>query len=387
MITNFSLAVTKRILLEKLGKGVNAICSPFSISAILNSLAAGAEGVTLKQLLSVLECRSLNDITKTMSLQFMSSNGGKPTIYFTNGVWISKLFPLKPSYRDFIKTVENFKVEEVDFQNEAVEEKINLWAKQATKGLIKNLFPSGTIPKDAISVISNALYFKGDWKISFDVSRTREEDFRLLSGQIARASFMNQWDNYYDFGSFEGYKVVKMCYKNSIGTNNLTTAINSQQERCFSMYVFLPDEKDGLPNLLENIKFQNLFNEQMKLDKVTMSPLSIPKFKFSCGCELSGIMKKLGLTLPFEHNNELTRMVYGSNFEVTSMFQKSYIETNEKGTEAAAAFGGMLCSASLYNPPLVKFVADHPFMFIIREEFTGCILFMGTIINPPPVID
>ncbi|GMH30195.1 hypothetical protein Nepgr_032038 [Nepenthes gracilis] len=387
MITNFSLTVAKHILLEKLGKGLNAICSPFSIRHILNSLAVGAEGATLKQLLGVLKCRSLNDITKMVSLQFMSSNGGGPTVYFTNGIWISKLFPLKPSYRDFIKTVENAKVEEVDFQKEAVEERINLWAEKATKGLIKNLFPSGTIPKDTISVISNALYFKGDWEIPFDVSRTRAEDFRLLSGQIARASFMNQWDNYYHFGSFEGYKVLKMCYENDTGANSHDTTINGQQERRFSMYVFLPDEKDGLPNLIENIKFQNLFNKQMKLDTVRISLLSIPKFKFSSECELSNIMKKLGLTLPFEHNNELTGMVYGSNFEVTSMFQKSYIETNEEGTEAAAAFGDMLCSASLYNPPLVKFVADHPFMFIIREEFTGCILFMGTIINPPPAID
>ncbi|GMH30192.1 hypothetical protein Nepgr_032035 [Nepenthes gracilis] len=387
MITNFSLTVAKHILLEKLGKGLNAICSPFSINAILNSLAVGAEGATLKQLLGVLEYRSINDITKIVSLQSMSSNGGGPTVYFTNGIWISKLFPLKPSYRDFIKTVENTKVEEVDFQNEAVEDRINLWAEKATKGLIKNLFPSGTTPKDTISIISNALYFKGDWKIPFDISRTREEDFQLLSGQIARASFMNQWDKYYHFGSFEGYKVLKMCYKNSIGTNSLATATNSQQERCFSMYVFLPDEKDGLPNLIENIKFQNLFNEQMKFDTVRIFLLSIPKFKFSSECELSDIMKKLGLTLPFEHNNEFTGMIYGSNFEVTSMFQNSYIETNEEGIEAAAAFGDMVCSASPYNPPLVKFVADHPFMFIIREEFAGCILFMGTIINPPPAID
>ncbi|GMH30058.1 hypothetical protein Nepgr_031901 [Nepenthes gracilis] len=383
MITNFSLAVAKRILLEKLGEGVNAICSPFSISAILNSVVAGAEGATLKQLLGVLEYKSLNDITKTVSLQSMSSKGGGPTIYFTNGVWVSKLFPLKPSYRDFIKTVENTKVEEVDFQNEAVEEKINLWAKKATKGLIKNLFSSGTIPKDTISIISNALYFKGDWENPFDASETRNEDFQLLSGQIAQAPFMNQIDDYYDFGSFEGYKVLKMCYKNGTDANSLATAINGQQERCFSMYVFLPDEKDGLPNLIENIKFQNLFNEQMKLDTVRISPLSIPRFEFSCECELSNIMKMLGLTLPFEHNNELTGMVYGSNFEVTSMLQKSYIETNEEGTEAASAIG-MICSASPYKPPPVEFVADHPFMFIIKEEFTGCILFMGTIINPPP---
>ncbi|GMH30056.1 hypothetical protein Nepgr_031899 [Nepenthes gracilis] len=383
MIINFSLAVAKRILLEKLGEGVNAICSPFSINAILKSLAAGSEGATLKQLLDVLECRSLNDITKTVTLQSISSTDGGPTIYFANGVWISKLFPLKPSYRDFFKAVENPKIEEVDFQNEAVEKRINLWAKEATKGLIENLFPLDSIPKDTVSVISNALYFKGAWKIPFDVSKTREEDFRLLSGQATRASFMNQWGICYDFGAFESYKVLRIPYKNYTGENRLAATIKDQHERCFSMYVFLPNEKHGLPNLIESIKFQNLFNEQMKLDRVRISPLSVPKFKFSYGCELSNMMKELGLTLPFEHNDELTGMVYGSNFKVTSIFQKSYIEANEEGTKAASAMS-TFCTASRYKPPSIEFIADHPFMFIIKEEFTGCILFMGTIVNPPP---
>ncbi|GMH30194.1 hypothetical protein Nepgr_032037 [Nepenthes gracilis] len=271
---------------------------------------------------------------------------------------------------------------------QAVEERINLWAEKATKGLIKNLFQVALFQK--ILFRSYPMHYTSKEIGKFLLTNREHERkiFDFLVDKLLELLFMNQWDNYYHFGSFEGYKVLKMCYENDTGANSHDTTINGQQERRFSMYVFLPDEKDGLPNLIENIKFQNLFNKQMKLDTVRISLLSIPKFKFSSECELSNIMKKLGLTLPFEHNNELTGMVYGSNFEVTSMFQKSYIETNEEGDRSHLRPLVICCRiASLYNPPLVKFVADHPFMFIIREEFTGCILFMGTIINPPPAID
>ncbi|XP_021732065.1 serpin-Z2B-like [Chenopodium quinoa] len=188
---------------------------------------------------------------------------------------------------------------------------------------------------------------------------------------------MKKSDCMYEYGSYEGCKVLKMPY---LGSKN--------DKRRFSMYIFLPDDTCGLPKLMENIKFHNnMFdNDQIKLTNVNLGEVLVPKFKFESAIELSGIMKELGLTLPFEYLGDLTKIVdlpseLNDLIYVSDIVQKCCIETNETGTEAAC-YTELEFDESCAPPSSLDFIVDHPFMFMIREDHFGKILFMGTVYNP-----
>ncbi|XP_022865503.1 serpin-ZXA-like [Olea europaea var. sylvestris] len=158
-----------------------------------------------------------------------------------------------------------------------------------------------------------------------------------------------------------------------------------EDKRKFSIYLFLPDAKDGLPALVEKIGSESGFLENhLPNRQVKVGAFSIPKFKISFGFEASEVLKGLGLVLPFSGDG-LTEMVdspTGQNLYVSSIFHKSFIEVNEEGTEAAAATAGVIKQRSLTMEDNLDFVADHPFLFVVREDMTGVVLFIGQIHNP-----
>ncbi|XWS47515.1 hypothetical protein CRYUN_Cryun14cG0159000 [Craigia yunnanensis] len=150
------------------------------------------------------------------------------------------------------------------------------------------------------------------------------------------------------------------------------------------MYFFLPDARDGLKNLLQMFK-SNLeyFNKRFDLVKEKISDFRIPRFKFAFEFEASEAMKELGLNLPFDRNKaEITEMVDSPwGLFVRKMFHKSFIEVNEEGTEAAACTA-VIMEMQCGRSQIPSFVADHPFMFVIKEEISGVVFFVGAVLNP-----
>ena len=191
---------------------------------------------------------------------------------------------------------------------EAVEE-VNIWAENASNGLIKDFLPSGSLNSETALVLANALYFKGTWDQEFDPSMTQLKDFHLINGLIVGVPYMTTERNVnHLYGSFDSYKVVQIPYK------------SGQESKKFSMYFFLPNEKDGLPNLILTLKFKSdFFYKKFKLRKVHRSEFWIPKFKFSFKFEASETMKEMGLKLPFM-DGEVTEMLIVS-LVINSMFQ------------------------------------------------------------------
>ncbi|PWA44707.1 serpin-ZXA [Artemisia annua] len=161
----------------------------------------------------------------------------------------------------------------------------------------------------------------------------------------------------------------------------------------FSMYIFLPDRKDGLKNLLQLFHSNDaLFHGEFKLKRVSFDMLWIPKFKFFCKFEPIDVLKQRGLTLPFEvTNKELSgiiepRHLYDNMFYVSKILQKSSVEVDERGTEATACSTAMvsmpLCAKRYKPPPPLRFVDGDPFMFMIREDSSQAVLFVGVVLNP-----
>ncbi|KAF3446231.1 hypothetical protein FNV43_RR11410 [Rhamnella rubrinervis] len=374
-----SLSLTKHLLLTE-GKDSNLVYSPLSIHVVLSLIAAGSKGPTLDQLLTFLKSKSSDHLnsfaSELVAVVFADgSPSGGPRLSFANGAWVDKSLPLKPSFKQVVDTAYKAELSQVDFQTKAVEviHEVNSWAEKETSGLIKEVLPDGSVDSTTKLILANALYFKGAWNQPFDASSTKDHDFHLLNGSKVKAPFMTSKKKQV-IGAFDGFKALRLPYK------------QGEDKRRFSMYFFLPDAVDGLPALVEKLGSESGFLERnLPHRQVEVGDFRIPRFKISYGFEASNILKGLGLVLPFTGEGGLTEMVdssVGKDLYVSSIFHKSFIEVNEEGTEAAAASAGVIALRSMMIPSKLDFVADHPFLFLIREDLTGTILFSGHVLNP-----
>lgn len=248
---------------------------------------------------------------------------------------------------------------------------INSWAEKETNGLIREVLPPGSVDEMTRLIFANALYFKGTWSEKFDSSETKDYNFHLHDGSSTKVPFMTSTEKQIIRG-YDGFKVLRLQYE------------RGEDARCFSMYIFLPDANDGMPALVHRITSEPGFLEKhLPLRAVEVGDFRIPKFKASFGFEASEVLKGLGLVLPFSAGG-LTEMVddesVGRKLYVSGIFQKSLIEVNEEGTEAAAV-SAAVCGLCSFEYP-IHFVADHPFLYLIREDTTGSLLFIGQLMNP-----
>ncbi|CAL8995849.1 unnamed protein product [Prunus brigantina] len=371
-----ALGLTKK-LLQTEGKESNLVYSPLSIHVVLSMIAAGSKGPTQDQLLSFLKAKSadyLNSFAAELIPVIFSdgSPSGGPLLSFANGIWVDESLPLKPSFKQVVDTAYKAAISQVDFQTNAAEvtSGVNSWAEKETSGLIKEILPPGSVDSLTRLIFANALYFKGAWNEEFDASTTKEHDFHLLDGSTVKAPFMTS-NKKQLVSSYDGFTVLGLPYK------------QGEDNRRFSMHVFLPEAKDGLPSLVEKLGSESGFlDRHLPKQQVEVGDFKLPKFKISFGFEASNVLKGLGVVLPFSGGG-LTEMVdspVGQNLYVSNIFHKSFIEVNEEGTEASAASAVVINSRSL--PKTTDFVADHPFLFLIREELTGTVMFIGHVLNP-----
>ncbi|KAL3732777.1 hypothetical protein ACJRO7_022319 [Eucalyptus globulus] len=377
--TDAALALSKHLLLTRSGDS-NLVFSPLSINVVLGLIAAGSAGPTQDQLLSFLKAKSADHL-HSLASQLVAvvladgSAAGGPRLSFANGAWIDQSLPLKPSFKQVVDASYKAATNLADFKTKAVEvtSEVNTWAEKETSGLIKEVLPAGSVDGSTRLIFANALYFKGAWNDKFDSSKTKDNDFFLLNGNSVKVPFMTS-KNKQVVGAYNGFKVLGLPYK------------QGEDKRHFSMYLFLPDARDGLSALVEKVGSESGFlDRHLPYNKVEVGEFRIPRFKISFGFEASEDLKKLGLVLPFLGEGGLTEMVdslEGGNLYVSSIFHKSFIEVNEEGTEAAAASAGVIRLKGLAFPEKIDFVADHPFLFLVREDMTGTVLFVGQVLNP-----
>ncbi|CAA0816297.1 Serpin-ZX [Striga hermonthica] len=379
--TDFSSRLTKNLISTHV-KDNNFVFSPLSIHVVLAMLAVGLGRTARKQLLRYLMIDSteeLNSLSSQISTSLLADGGtlGGPLLSIANGIWVERTLTLKPAFKETIENAYGSAIGHVDFRNQfnVAREAVNAWAEEKTNGLIKNLLPSGSVTSLTMVILANALYFKGVWASKFKPSLTKVRDFFLLNGSTVRVPFMTSSMNQFAV-AFDDFKVLKLPYE------------EGQDTREFSMYFFLPNARDGLRALVEKFgSISGFIEHHMPHLSVKMGDFRLPKFKISFDFEASDFFKSQGLVLPF--CGGLTEMVYPSPYdplEISGFFHKAYVEVDEQGTEAAAVTAGMgRGGCSRFRPPPVDefdFVADHPFLFVIREEISGVVLFVGQVVNP-----
>ncbi|KAJ6840835.1 serpin-ZXA-like [Iris pallida] len=375
------LQFAERLGLLAAAEGSNFVFSPASMRAALSLAAAGSGGETLQQMLSFLGSPTVADLNSSAAAVLgsvtetapASAGAGACQLAFVNGVWVDSSMALKPSFEETATSVYSAVAKSVDFFHHAPSfvKEVNNFVEMATNGLIKDLIPAQSVGRDTKLVLANALYFKGIWANKFDRSETRNGEFHLLDGSTIDTPFMTSTRKQF-VSTFDGFKVLRLPYQ------------SAGQQRSFSMLIFLPNSRDGMSSLVQMAVSQpNFLNRHFPNRLVGVSQLSIPKFTLSSNFEATKVLKGLGLELPFDEAladfGEMTGSTDGRPY-VSSVHHKATIEVEEEGTVAAAATA-VAFKKMCYSQP-VDFRADHPFMFAIREEVSGAVLFLGHVANP-----
>ncbi|CAO2166523.1 unnamed protein product [Urochloa humidicola] len=272
-------------------------------------------------------------------------------------------------------------------QPEEARGQINKWVAAATAGRMNDVVPPGSINNATAVVLANALYFKCAWLHEFNSWDTRNGDFFLPTGGIAgvpsmlstkvRVQFMSSSRNQYVVRR-SGYKVLRLPY-----------AHGSDVQR-FAMYIYLPDDRGGLPSMLHKLSSDPALieNSGTMARKVPLCRFLVPKFTMAHSTNATAMLRDLGLCLPFDAAaadffDMMETAVPDRRLFVSEVHHKCFVEVDEQGTEAfALTFSTMCATACAPVWTQEDFVADHPFMFLIKEDTSGVVVFAGQVVNP-----
>ncbi|MFZ0005025.1 MAG: serpin family protein [Methanoregula sp.] len=371
----FSASLYRTITKENENTGSNVFFSPFSISSALALTYEGARGTTADEIRSVFFFPANESVLRqgfsAINAAINQRNAGY-TLSTANALWAEKKFAFLPDYTSIAEQYYGANTTDLDFigQPDASRQIINTWIADRTNNKIQNLLPQGSISPATRLVITNAVYFKGTWEKQFDPNQTTDAPFTKPDGTTVTASMMQQTDEdaAYPYAETEDLQMLTLPY----------TATN---ETGLSMIVLLP-------------KGNNLSAIEPYLDPTNLSALEqsassrrvmvyIPKFKIESQYSLKDTLSTMGMPTAFSTAADFSGMDGTQDLYISDVIHKAYIEVNEEGTEAAAATGVVMNAAAAYPevPPTV-FRADHPFVFFIKENNTGTILFTGQVTDP-----
>ncbi len=362
-------------LLGKLPPG-NAVISPDSIATSLAMAGTGAEGQTADQIASTLglsggdpgvfdQVGRLQRAIAAAQAAAGAGHPGAPTLTIANGLFVQSGFALKPEFVGGLGEDFGAAPESVDFEGDpaAAVAAINSWTNAHTDGVIPKLFSE--LPPQTRLVLANAVYLKAKWRHEFKKADTYPAPFHRGGGDVT-TEFMHQ-ANRFLYGAGPGYQAVDLPY----GGSKL------------SMTVVLPTGGGNLGGLEARLRKSGLGPIVGKLSPASVK-LTLPRFHLDTEASLNGALEALGMKLPFSEAADFSGIVAGAPLQIGEVRHIADIKVNEEGTEAAAATGVTVevASAPAFPGPVVTFKADHPFLFFVRDDKTGAVLFAGRLTNP-----
>jgi serpin B len=350
----------------------NLFFSPESISTAFAMAYAGARGTTASEMAATLHFtlppEKLHPAMGALLAGFNAEHQGYQ-LRVADALWAEKDFTFLNDYLKLTASDYGAGFNRVDFKGapEQVRATINEWVEQKTEDKIKDLLPHGSVTPTTRLVLTNAIYFKGDWQTQFAMAATQNEDFHLASGGTVKAPLMHQTArlNYFNGSSFQAAEIP---YKSGE----------------LSMIVLLPNDDAGLPALEQSLTAAQVQQWLSQLRGGAKLILTLPKFKMTQQFELGGTLSAMGMAQAFQKGAaDFSGMTGTRDFWISAAVHKAFIDVNEEGTEAAAATGIVMRSMAMQHeqPPIV-FRADHPFVFLIRYNRSGAILFMGRVEDP-----
>jgi serpin B len=350
-------------------KDGNVFFSPYSISTALAMTYAGARGDTAAEMAKALYFTLGPDELHRAEAALLAglNGGGKPRGYqlsIANALWGQQGYGFKEGFLKLTQASYGAGLREVDFASnpEAARQTINAWVEKETKDKIKDLFPKGVLNNLTRLVLTNAIYFKGDWASQFKKDQTRDEEFQTGADKV-KAPMMHQ--------------MARFKYLDADGVQALELPYAGKE---LSMVVLLPKKTDGLAELEKMLSADKVAGWLGKLREQEVI-VALPKFKTTCEYSLNGPLAALGMKKAFGPTADFSGMNgRKDDLYIQAVVHKAFVDVNEEGTEAAGATGIAVGVKAL--PVRREFRADHPFVFLIRDTRNDSILFLGRVVNP-----
>lgn len=368
----------------------NQALSPYSLTSLLALLGQGASGDTYIQLLVLLHFNGDEDVSVLLSelnkidasLHIMSTCNGffsckwnrwfgpnEQTKLFTsaNAWWADDSFSYQSSFENLMEKNPNIKFYKVNFKKapEQAREKINRWVEKNTKNRIKELLPPASVSNATRLILTNALYFKGNWVIPFKPEKTQPKPFTLINGEIVSVPTMQHQDKFY-YAENDQLQMLHLPY-------NKTK---------LAMLILLPKANHSLQDVEQSLNtnvFSQLLLESYKQDVM----VSLPKFSFeSTFAGLDKSLQALGWTDAFNDKADFYK-ISKEKLLISDIIQKTMIQVDEEGTVVAAATAAVMETTAYM--PTVDFEVNKPFLFMIYDTESKLVLFLGQVVDPRQV--
>jgi serpin B len=347
------------------GKTGNVVVSPISVQIAVSMAYMGATGETEDEMKKSLKYsgydkNSVSDSFKRVIKELESSEGLK----IANKIYVQNGYTIKPKFNEIVAKKFKSAVENIDFvKNVEAANEINQWVESKTNNKIKNLIDPNMLNGKTRMAILNAVHFKKAWVKEFYGGKG---SFYVAPGKTVQVDFMKD-TTYHKYGALAGL--------------NAHAIEIPLEDYDFKFYIILPDSKDGLADLESKLHQVNL-NEALSSLRSEYVKLEIPKFKIENKIDLKQVLQNLGMQRMFTSKAEFGELLEsGEDILVSDVLQKAFIDVNEHGIEAAAATAVLMVLGPSRPPPKEQlFVADHPFLFVLKSENYN--IFMGRVVNP-----
>jgi serpin B len=352
-------------------KSGNLCFSPYSISTALAMTYGGARGETAEQMAQALHFNlpadQLHPAFAALATDFKAEQEkGLVQLVEANSLWPQKDFAFRSDYLALGQKYYGAAIKPVDYakHTEAARKMINGWVSAKTNQKIVELLKPGMLDVSNRLVLVNAIYFKGNWASQFEIKLTEEKPFHVSPERTITAPLMRQTHDC-RYAEFPGLQILELPY---VGGD-------------LSIQVLLPRQMDGLGNLETELTAQNLaaWIASLQSEKVEVF---LPKFRITSEFSLADTLGGMGMPDAFSPARaDFSAMDGRKDLYVSAVAHQAFVEVNEEGTEAATSTAVMMRPRGL-PPPLPVFRADHPFLFLIRDNRNGSILFLGRVTDP-----
>lgn len=346
----------------------NLFFSPYSISTALAMTYAGARGETEAQMAQALHFDLGQD---ELHPAFAALEGhlaqiqakGDIALHVANALWPQVGYAFLAAFLDLCQRYYGVTITPVDYaaDSEAARQQINAWVEEKTRDKIKELLKPPHVNPLTTLILVNAIYFKGNWASQFDPEDTDDGPFYRLAGDAVKAPMMRQTARF-GYNELDGLQVLELPY---VGGD-------------LSMLMLLPQERIGLPALEAALTVDNLALWTQRLYP-TKVQVVLPRFKLSGEFDLGETLEAMGMVDAFGPA-DFSGMTGQRDLFISAVVHKAFVDVNEEGTEAAAATAVVMGRGFAPPPPIFK--ADHPFLFLIRENSNGSVLFLGRVMDP-----
>jgi serine protease inhibitor len=361
----FGFKLFSEILKQDQGK--NVFVSPASVAIALDMVYNGASGKTQTAMAQALQLNgmSLEDLNRAnVDLkQVLENPDPEVQLAIANSLWARQGIPFQPDFMQRNQQFYGAELTNLNFSDAKSPDIINSWVKQNTRGKINQIVE--TLDPDDVLFLINAIYFKGDWTRPFDQQKTAQRPFYLTNGTQKSHAMMSQ-SGEYRYYETEQFQAVSLPYG---------------QKRRLNLIIILPKRSSSLSAFYQELNPEN-WQQWVGQLRNRQGSIQVPRFKLEYDIELKRALSALGMAAAFDPAEANFSGISSIPTRIDQVKHKTFVEVNEAGTEAAAVTSiGIRATSAMPSEPF-KMVVDRPFFCAIRDNQTGSLLFMGSIVEP-----